>query len=352
MIKKLAPICLFVTVVYSAFLHNGIPVEAASKYQKMVVANVENSLNVREKASTNSTVVGKMKRGSVGTIVQKGAQWTKIKSGTVVGYVSNDYVLSGTKMENFAKANIKVKEATVTTDVLNVREKKSTKAKVLGKVTKGESLNVAEQAKNWTKISYKKKAGYVFNQYIDIEYQFSTATPIKSNDSNTSASNNTTGTIGNSNVSDSIQTEVPTKEPEDQNTNTTEPEEEQMDADELREELVQYALQFVGNPYVYGGTSLTEGADCSGFVQSIYRNFGISLNRVSADQALNGRKVSLDEIKPGDLIFYVSKGSTKISHVSLYIGDGQVVHALNQEKGVCVSSMYYNTPYVVRNVID
>lgn len=361
--KKLVKICLFATLTCGVPMYFDVHVEAANKYDKMVIADVENSLNVREKASTDSKVVGQMKRGNAGTIVKKGKQWTKIKSGKVVGYVSNDYVLTGKAMEQFAKQNVKRKDAVVTTEVLNVREKKSTKAKVLGKATKGDTFEVAEQAKKWTKIKYNKKNGYLSNDYIDINYRFDTATPLETSDSDVTISDNNTDAVG-SNEPDNSTTDTTEQNGQSSNTDISSGSTEQeidddnnnnfidVDAEELRREIVDYALQFVGNPYVYGGTSLTEGADCSGFIQSVYSKFGIKLNRVSADQALNGREVSLDEIQPGDLIFYVSRGSSRISHVSLYIGNNQVVHALNQSKGICVSNMYYNTPYTVRNVID
>ena len=372
--KNLVKLCLLTALTSGVVMQNGIDAQAANKYDKMVIANVDNSLNVRKDASTSSKVVGQMKRGAVGTIVKKGSKWTKIKSGKVTGYVSNDYILTGKQMEKFAKENIKTKDATVTTEVLNVRAKKSTSSKVIGKVTKGTTFSVKGQTVAWTKINYKKQTGYLSNDYIEVEYRFITATPFNSSDPDVSISDNENSTVGDKNPSsnsdtnnsgsntDNSDTNNSTNNNTNSNTNNNsgtgsqEKEEEvtvpNIDTDELREEIVDYALQFVGNPYVYGGTSLTEGADCSGFVQSVFGKFGIKINRVSADQATNGREISLDEIQPGDLIFYVSRGSSRISHVSLYIGNDMVVHALNQAKGICVTNMYYNTPYMVRNIID
>ena len=105
-----------------------------------------------------------------------------------------------------------------------------------------------------------------------------------------------------------------------------------------RQEIVDFALQFVGNPYVWGGTSLTNGADCSGFVQSIYKQFGISLPRVAADQANAGTRISVEEALPGDLIFYAENGS--VYHVVMYIGNGKVVHASSSASGIKVSDLY------------
>ena len=363
--KNLVKLCLLTALTSGVVMQNGIDAQAANKYDKMVIANVDNSLNVRKEASTSSKVVGQMKRGAVGTIVKKGSKWTKIKSGKVTGYVSNDYVLTGKQMEKFAKENIKTKDATVTTEVLNVRAKKSTSSKVIGKVTKGTTFSVKGQTVAWTKINYKKQTGYLSNDYIEVDYRFVTATPFNSSDPDVSISDNENSTVGDKNPSSNSDTNNSGSNTNNSTSNNTnnnsgtgsQEKEDQVtvpniDTDELREEIVDYALQFVGNPYVYGGTSLTEGADCSGFVQSVFGKFGIKINRVSADQATNGREISLDEIQPGDLIFYVSKGSSRISHVSLYIGNDMVVHALNQAKGICVTNMYYNTPYMVRNIID
>lgn len=105
--------------------------------------------------------------------------------------------------------------------------------------------------------------------------------------------------------------------------------------------VCEYARQFVGNPYKWGGTSLTKGADCSGFTMSVFANYGISLPHSSKAQANCGTRVDLSEVQPGDLIFY---GGKSIHHVAMYIGNGQVVHAQSAKTGIVISSMYYNTP--------
>ena len=117
-----------------------------------------------------------------------------------------------------------------------------------------------------------------------------------------------------------------------------------------RQSIVSYALQFVGNPYVAGGTSLTKGADCSGFVQSVFRDCGYGIPRSSREQAASGRQVSLDEIQPGDLLFYSKGGS--INHVALYIGNGQVVHASTERTGIKISSYNYRTPCKAVSYVD
>ena len=151
------------------------------------------------------------------------------------------------------------------------------------------------------------------------------------------------------------ETEAPQTEPEYTETEApyTEPEyaepeytETEAPTSSTGSDIANYALQFVGNPYVWGGTSLTSGADCSGFVQSVFANFGIGLARTAADQSYGGTDVSLDNLQAGDLLFYNSTGS--IDHVAIYIGGGSIVHAANSSSGICTSSYNYSTPVCAR----
>ena len=117
---------------------------------------------------------------------------------------------------------------------------------------------------------------------------------------------------------------------------------------EMRQGIVDFALQFEGNPYVYGGTSLTNGADCSGFVMSVFAQFGYSLPRVAADQYYQSVQKSVADLEPGDLVFYGSG----ISHVALYIGDGQIIHASTSATGIKISNYDYETPVGVGTYIE
>ena len=112
--------------------------------------------------------------------------------------------------------------------------------------------------------------------------------------------------------------------------------------------IVAYAKQFLGNPYVYGGASLTNGTDCSGFTMSVYAHFGYGLSRSSYTQVNNGRAVSMSSLQPGDLLFYKYGGST-ISHVAIYIGGGQIIHASTEETGIIISGM--GSPCAARRII-
>ena len=148
------------------------------------------------------------------------------------------------------------------------------------------------------------------------------------------------------------ETDAPYTEPETSTPETEAPEteapapEDTSSSSDLGQQIASYAVQFVGNPYVYGGTSLINGADCSGFVQSVFANFGIGLSRTAASQAGGGTSVSLDSLQAGDLLFYSSSGS--IDHVALYLGGGQIVHAANSASGIIISNAYYSTPVAAR----
>lgn len=114
----------------------------------------------------------------------------------------------------------------------------------------------------------------------------------------------------------------------------------------IRSEMVNFAFQFLGNPYVWGGTSLTSGCDCSGFTQSIYANFGYSLPRVAEAQAVYGMQIPITSAAPGDLIFYAKNGS--VYHVSMYIGEGQVIHAAGRSTGIIISGIGSNAVWATR----
>ena len=146
---------------------------------------------------------------------------------------------------------------------------------------------------------------------------------------------------------DAPYTEAPeTEAPYTEAPETEAPETESSSTSSTGQQIADFAVQYVGNPYVWGGTSLTEGADCSGFVQTVFANFGLYLSRTAESQSYGGTSVSLDNLQPGDLLFYNSTGS--IDHVAIYIGGGQIVHAANSSSGIIISSAYYQTPVCAR----
>lgn len=270
-------------------------------YINLGIAQVEGALNVRKGAGTDSKVVGKMSNHDACEILGKKDGWIKIKSGKVKGYVKSGYLLMGDAALAIAEKEVET-VATVNTTTLRVREDTSTDSAIVSLVGEGEDLVVEKIVDDWYKVEVDDQKGYISGDYVTISQKLPTASSVEELENGTGVS-------------------------------------------DTRVSLVQYALQFVGNRYVWGGTSLTNGIDCSGFTMQIYARYGISLPHHAASQPGYGTRISASDAQPGDLFFYGS-GST-ISHVGIYIGNGQIVHASNARTGIKISSAYYRTPICV-----
>ena len=275
---------------------------AAWGYTNIGIANVESgNLNVRAEASKSGKVVGKMPKNAACEIleVMKDTGWVHIKSGEVEGYVSAEYLLSGPAAK--LRANELVRTVVVAdTDGLRVRDEANVDSAVLTQILKGEEMEYVETLDGWFKVSIDGAEGYVSAEYAHVEDSLATAVTL----------------------SELLYGEGVTN---------------------VRVELCEYAKQFLGNPYVWGGTSLTKGADCSGFVLSVYKKFGVTLPHYSGSQANSGTKIKYSEIQPGDLVFYANSSGT-INHVAIYIGNGQVIHASSPKTGIKISKYNYRTP--------
>lgn len=263
----------------------------------------EGNLNIRKKATTDSRIVGKMTKNNACEILGTKDEWTKIKSGSVTGYVKSEYLYTGDDAIDVAEKAV-ITVATVNTTTLRVRKKPSVDSSVVSLVGEGEDLIVEKIVDGWYKVEVDDEKGFISGDYIDVSQKLPTASSIKELNESSSNSSSSTGYS-----------------------------------------LVQYALQFVGNRYVWGGTSLTGGVDCSGFTMQVYAHYGVSLPHHAASQPAYGTRVSSSEAKPGDLFFY-SNGSG-INHVAIYIGNGQVVHASNPRTGIKISNAFYRTPVCV-----
>ena len=273
-------------------------------YEKLGMSNIsEGNLNIRKKATTDSEIVGKMTKNNACEILGTKDDWTKIKSGSVTGYVKSEYLYTGDDAIKVAEKAV-ITVATVNTTTLRVRKKPSVDSSVVSLVGEGEDLTVEKIVDGWYKVEVDDEKGYISGDFVDISQKLPTASSIK--ELNQSSSDGVAST-GSS--------------------------------------LVQYALQFVGNRYVWGGTSLTNGVDCSGFTMQVYARYGVSLPHHAASQPAYGTRVSASEAKPGDLFFYSNGGG--INHVAIYIGNGQVVHASNPRTGIKISNAYYRTPVCV-----
>ncbi len=273
-------------------------------YENLGMSNIsEGNLNIRKKATTDSKIVGKMTKNNACEILGTKDDWTKIKSGSVTGYVKSEYLYTGDDAIKVAEKAV-ITVATVNTTTLRVRKKPSVDSSVVSLVGEGEDLTVEKIVDDWYKVEVDDEKGYISGDFVDISQKLPTASSIKELNQSSADAASSTGMS-----------------------------------------LVQYALQFVGNRYVWGGTSLTNGVDCSGFTMQVYAHYGISLPHHAASQPGYGRRVSASEAQPGDLFFYSSGGG--INHVAIYIGNGQVVHASNPRTGIKISNAYYRTPVCV-----
>ena len=274
-------------------------------YTNLGISNVDNNLNIRQTAAEDGKLVGKLPKDAACEIISEQGEWTLIKSGKVEGYVKNEFLLSGWNAKKRAKEAMAT-VAVVNTDKLKVREQPNLECEVITMVPKGEELDVVETKDGWVKVLIDDEENYVSSEFVKVEEKLLSAITM-------------TELIYGQGVSD------------------------------IRIDICNYAKQYIGNPYVWGGTSLTKGADCSGFVLSVFKKYGMSLPRTSGSQAGAGTKITMSEAQPGDLIFYAKGG--RINHVAIYIGGGQVVHASSPKTGIKISKYNYRTPEKVVRVL-
>ena len=281
------------------------------KYKNLGIANVNQYLNVRKAPGLDGKIIGKMPPYAGCTILgtekdSKGGEWYKIISDKVTGYVDKQYITAGDDalalVPQVGRLVVKVD-----CDVLNVRTKASTKSEVLYQISQGEELDIISINKEWIEVSVDvgQDNAFVAREFVKVSFELQKAIEIEEILYGLSAE---------------------------------------------RKALFDYAKKFLGNRYVYGGTSLTKGTDCSGFTMRIYEKFGYKLPRTSRSQATIGTKINESQLKPGDLVFYARNG--RVYHVAMYAGNGKILHAANSRKGIIISNMKYTTPYRYVRILE
>ena len=304
------------------------------KFKSLVIAQVNDYVNVRDIASEDGEIVGKLYDESVGHFIEEENGWYKITSGNCTGYVKAEYCVTGENAVELAK-EVGVRIATVTTTTLKVRQEPGMEASVLGLVPIEDELVVTEELDGWVKVDIEEGFGYVSTDYVSLSTEFVEAESKEEEEARLekerkereaareAAAKAQSGRNSNSSSSAPVQT---------------------VSGSGTGTDVANYALQFVGNPYVYGGTSLTNGADCSGFVMGVYANYGVSLPHSSAADRNVGYDVGgLENAIPGDIVCYSG-------HVAIYIGNGQIVHASTSKTGIIVSNATYRQPLCVRRI--
>ena len=358
-----------------------VSVTAQEDYSHIAVSQVSDYVNIREQPTTSSRIVGKIYNNCAAVIEEtvegQGGTWYRIQSGTVTGYMKAQYFITGEAAEKLAQS-IGREFVSITAESLRLREQPNLDSNVLTLLSKGARYVVLGVEVDADLIGYVSKeyckTQVEFDQAVSLEEErlklaeenqrkmeaeeaiaaleqvrqaessntgtkpdstFIAANPVQSDNSQKSSAPVFSVNPGSQSAPSPIAGPVPNQTAVVSATRTA---------------VVAYAKQFLGNPYVYGGTSLTNGADCSGFTQAVFANFGITTGRSSRDQASKGREIAIDSVQPGDLLFYAS-GNT-INHVALYIGGGQVIHASNATTGIVISPYNYRTPCKAVTFLD
>lgn len=321
---------------------------AGFKYENLGVANVSGALNVHREASESSTIVGKMTKDNGCDIKGTKGKWSHIVSGKVNGYVLSKYLLTGGKARSRAKSVARLR-AIVNTKTLNVRTLPSIDSKICDTLSQEEEYTVGnsdikkewlekyikknlnktfgkkqlksvnrkamyQDLNNWIMLSIDEQDVFINKDFLEFNYDLSKAVTYNSSDTSSGQNNGSSG------------------------------------KGSIYSKLVAYAMKFLGNKYVWGGTSLTNGTDCSGFTMRIYEHFGYKIPRVSRSQAAFTKTVKASDVRVGDLFFYGNNGY--ISHVAMYIGNGQIIHASNHRDGIKISNAYYRKPIKIGRVIN
>lgn len=309
------------------------------EYADLVIAQVDSWVNIRNLPDEKEgEVLGKLYNNSVGHFIEEADNgWVKIKSGTVTGYVKEEYCVRGLEALKIAR-EVETTFAKINVGTLRVREKPTTESSILGTFSKGDELVVISTEDGFAKVSYNNKNGYISLEYVDLHTEFVEAESIEE---------------------ERARLEKEKKEKEEARKKAeaalaAQKAKEQAaankaaatayvgDSSDLGQQIVNYALQFVGNPYVYGGSSLTNGCDCGAFVMRVYEHFGIKLPRTGHRYC--GYAIgSLDEAVPGDLICYSG-------HVALYMGNNQIVHAASPSEGICTGRANYANIITIRRI--
>ncbi len=321
----------------------------ADPYENIAIAQVDNYVYIRSEASADSEYVGKLYNNSAATVSETveaaDGTWLKITSGDVTGFVKSEYVVQND--EDLAK-KVSKRLATVTTTTLKVRESASTDSSVLELLPIGDDLVVVDESTvsdGWVKVTCNEGEGYVSTDYVSLSTDFTVAESKAAEEARLAreeaerlaAQEAAKKALASASASNSKSSSKSSKSSSGSGKSYSSP------SGSGGSSVVNYGAQFVGNPYVYGGSSLTNGTDCSGFVMSCYSAYGVSLPHSSSAMRSVGYGVSYDEMQPGDIVCYSG-------HVGIYAGNGTLLHASNKRTGITYSNVNYKNILAIRRI--
>jgi cell wall-associated NlpC family hydrolase len=347
---------------------NVLTTEIISPYANLGVSVADNYVNVRKEPSTDSEVVGKLYRGCAADILERlEGDWVKIQSGDVKGYIASNFLAIGKDAESMVD-EYATQYATVNTQTLRVREDTSVDSKILTLIPGGETYPVKKIVGDWVEIVLGADedtggdfTGFISKEFVEIKVEFKFAISVeeeqrilREQEEAERAERERKEKLAQEKAE---REEAARRQKEEQKKASStqkieKPPTSSGSGSSLRSDIITYAQKFVGNRYVWGGESLTRGADCSGFVRAVYADFGYSIPRTSREQAAGaGRKVSESEMAPGDLVFYTNSRGV-VNHVAMYIGNDKIVHAANSRQGIITSNVRYRDIYRVRRIVN
>ena len=289
-------------------------------------------IHLRKEASEISETTGVFYHNAVAEIIGEENEWYQIKSGNVTGYVRKSMVAIGEEAQEKIEES-KVTTATVEKENLIVRMAPNKNATGIEIVPENEELQVVGMMDDWIAIATEDGTGYIYKPYTKVQTQYITALTA---DEITAQDKEALRNAMEERAQQCIAYNASNGQPSSFTTRE--------ESNEKGQEVAEFALQFVGNPYVWGGVSLTDGCDCSGFVMSIYKEFGFELTHSTEIDQTEGEAVeTIEGAEAGDIICYQG-------HVAIYIGDGMIVHAAGESKGIIISPACYDNIITVRRM--